>query len=371
MEIPVPLLVVAGEYMNSATVLQWLKQVGDPVREGEVLALVETAKATMEVVAPVSGVLSRTAFPAGADVPVGEVLGWIETSPGSAAQPGVPSPALDRVVITPAARRLAAQLGIDHTRLRSSRPDGRITEADVRAAVNAPSAAVISTSSEASVSSAFTVDVPTPYRKTTAQRMVASAAIPQFQLTVRVRLETLLQNRDRLNETRRPSLTAYLTKAVADTLRRHPRLNSTYEEGQLRLHPVINIGVAVATDMGLAVPVVHDAVRLSVEAIDEQIAQLQERASRQRLRLEDVRGGTFTISNLGQAGVLQFAALVSPPQTAILAVGAIHLEPGCEGRGCLLTLSGDHRALDGIDGAGFLRTLRGLLENPTGWESST
>ena len=209
------------------------------------------------------------------------------------------------------------------------------------------------------------MDVPTPYRKTTAQRMAASAAIPQFQLTVRARMETLLQTRDRLDEPRRPTITAYLTKAVAEALRRHPRLNSTYEEGQLRLHPVVNIGVAVATEMGLAVPVVHDAVRLSVVDIDEQITRLQDRASRQRLRMDDVQGATFTISNLGQAGVLQFAALVNPPQTAILAVGAIQPDPGGEGRGCLLTLSCDHRALDGIDGAEFLRTLQTLLQQPT------
>jgi pyruvate dehydrogenase E2 component (dihydrolipoamide acetyltransferase) len=200
--------------------------------------------------------------------------------------------------------------------------------------------------------------------------MVTSAAIPQFQLTVRVRMETLLQTRDRLDETRRPTITAYLTRAVAEALRRHPRLNSTYEESQLRLHPVVNIGVAVATEMGLAVPVVHDAARLSVVDIDEQITQLQDRASRQRLRIDDVLGGTFTISNLGQAGVLQFAALVNPPQTAILAVGAIHPEPGGERRGCLLTLSCDHRALDGIDGAEFLRTLGTLLQQPTEWESA-
>jgi len=124
-------------------------------------------------------------------------------------------------------------------------------------------------------------------------------------------------------------------------------------------------GVAVATEMGLAVPVVHDAVRLSVVDIDEQITRLQDRASRQRLRMDDVQGATFTISNLGQAGVLQFAALVNPPQTAILAVGAIQPDPGGEGRGCLLTLSCDHRALDGIDGAEFLRTLQTLLQQPT------
>ena len=355
MEVPIPLLVVAGEYMDSATVLQWLKQVGEPIREGDVLALVETAKATMEVVAPASGVLVRTAFPVGADVPVGEVLGWIETTAGSP----------ERVAITPAARRLAAQLGIDLTRLHPSRPDGRITEADVRAAANASAAAGSSTPPEAPASSAFTVDVPTPYRKTTAQRMAASAAIPQFQLTVRVRLETVLQHRDGLDEARRPSLTAYLTKAVAGALSRHPRLNSTYEEGQLRLHAVANIGVAVATEMGLAVPVVHDAAHLSVVEIDDRIAQLQNRASRRRLRVEDVQGGTFTISNLGQAGILQFAALVNPPQTAILAVGAVHTEPGGGGRGCLLTLSCDHRALDGIDGAEFLKTLGALLESPS------
>jgi pyruvate dehydrogenase E2 component (dihydrolipoamide acetyltransferase) len=364
MAVPIPLLVVAGEYMDSATVLQWLKQVGEPVREGDVLALVETAKATMEVVAPVSGVLVRTAFPVGADVPVGEVLGWIETAADPAAPPAIPQSAPERVMITPAARRLAAQLGVDPTGLRPSRPDGRITEADVRAAAPASSVAATSIPLDTPGSHAYTVDVPTPYRKTMAQRMVTSAGIPQFQLTVHVNLEALLQNRDRMGATRRPSFTAYLTKAVAEALQHHPRLNSTYDEGQLRLYTLTHIGVAVATEMGLAVPVVHDAAHLSVEDIDKQISELQNRTLFQRLRVEDVQGGTFTISNLGQVGVLQFAALVNPPQTAILAVGAIHPEPGGAGRGCFLTLSCDHRALDGIDGAEFLRTLRTVLENP-------
>src|SRR5574341_212282 len=258
MEVPIPLHVVAGEYMDSATVLQWLKQVGEPVREGEVLALVETAKATMEVVAPASGVLIRTAFPVGSDVPVGEVLGWIETAadsavpstPPQAPQSRVPiAPAAEpaassasrqsaqaRVPITPAARRLAAQLGIDPTRLRPSRPDGRITEADVRAAASAPAATDPHTLGGTPPDRSYAVDVPTPYRRTTAQRMGASAAIPQFQLTIRVDLETLLKARESIDATRRPSFTAYLTKAAAEALRRHPRLNSTYEEGQLRLY---------------------------------------------------------------------------------------------------------------------------------------
>lgn len=134
MEVPVELTVVAGEYMNSATVLQWLKQPGEPVREGEILVLVETAKATMEVAAPVAGVLARTAYPAGADVPVGEVLGWIQTTPDPDARQGGSRAPGGRIAITPAARRLAALLGVSLSRLRPTRPDGRITEADVRAA---------------------------------------------------------------------------------------------------------------------------------------------------------------------------------------------------------------------------------------------
>jgi pyruvate dehydrogenase E2 component (dihydrolipoamide acetyltransferase) len=370
MEVPVPLAVVAGEYMDSATVVQWLKQPGDAVRAGEALALVETAKATMEVPSPASGILVRTAFPVGADVPVGEVLGWIETE--DVPRPSGEPPAPGRLAITPAARRLAAQLGVNHSQLRPTRPDGRITEADVRAAAAAATSATEPPAPDhpppgAAVGQPYSIEAPTPYRKTTAQRMAASAAIPQFQLTVPAEVGALVQTRQRSGATVRPGLTAYLVKATADTLRRHPRLNSTFEEGTLRRFHAINLGVAVATAAGLVVPVIRDADRLSVREIGAQLAELRGRAAAQRLRIEDVRGGTFTISNLGQAGVLQFAALVNPPQTAILAVGALHNDAASGAPRLLLTLSCDHRALDGADGAEFLQTLRTLLEHPATW----
>lgn len=376
MEVPIPLAVVAGEYMDSATVVQWLKQPGEPVREGDVLLLVETAKATMEVTAPVSGVLARAAFPAGTDVPVGEVLGWIQTTPGPDARQEDPPARAERPAITPAARRLAAQLGVNLSRLQPTRRDGRITEADVRAAAGGASSATDPHPPHAPAApgtaegDAYTVETPTSYRKTTAQRMAASAAIPQFQLTVRAEMGALVQTRRRAGE-HRPALTAYFVKAAAEALRRHPRLNSTYEEGALRRFQAINVGVAVATPAGLAVPVIHGADRLSPRDIDAQLADLRKRAVAQQLRIEDVRGGTFTISNLGERGVLQFAALVNPPQTAILAVGTLHTEGENDAPRSLLTLSCDHRALDGMDGAEFLDTLRGLLEQPAPWAGET
>jgi pyruvate dehydrogenase E2 component (dihydrolipoamide acetyltransferase) len=360
MEVPILLTVVAGEYMDSATVVQWLKQPGDPVSAGEVLALIETAKATMEVVAPASGVLVKTAFPVGTDVPVGEVLGWIET--GAAPRPSEGPLASERLVISPAARRLAAQLGVNPTSLRPARPDGRITEADVRAAAGGDSSATEAPAGQQQPSH-YTVLAPTPYRKVTAQRMTVSASIPQFQLTVAVTFEALLRRRGQLPDEQRPAMTAYFVRAAAVALAAHPRLNSTYENGEVRQHHTISIGVAVATGEGLAVPAVHDAARLSPQEIDKRLREMRDRAESRRLRLEDVQGGTFTISNLGPNGILQFAALVNPPQTAILAIGAIDAgQPG--GSRCLLTLSCDHRALDGADGAAFLQTLRALLEHP-------
>jgi pyruvate dehydrogenase E2 component (dihydrolipoamide acetyltransferase) len=194
--------------------------------------------------------------------------------------------------------------------------------------------------------------------------MAASAAIPQFQLTIRVSLETVLRRRAAVPAERRPGVTAYLIQAAAEALVAHPRLNSTYEDNEVRQHHAVNIGVAVATEDGLAVPVIHHAPGLSADEIHVRLQGLRHRAGLHELRLEDVRGGTFTLSNLGP-DILQFAALVNPPQTAILAVGTIHPDSTGHPR-CFLTLSCDHRALDGADGAAFLRTLRAHLEQPDG-----
>jgi len=325
------------------------------------------------------------------------------------AAPGVPAPAeveAGPLRATPVARRIARELGVDLARVKGSGPGGRIREEDVRtwASSHTPPTGVggLPGGSEAPTATSeaptagggvvtaapgvrflaslgMTVEL-TSIQRVTGQRMLESVqTAPQFSLTSDADVTNLLRLREVLMERilaetgERLSITALLVKIVAAALRHHPRANASFEDGRVRLHPHINVGVAVGTDDGLLVPVVKQADQKSLVQIAQELKTFQDKAHRMRFSLEDLAGGTFTLSNLGMYGVDRFNAIVNPPQSAILAVGrvvktpiglpddVVALRPMMS-----LTLTVDHRALDGVQGARFLGEVKERIEKPYG-----
>lgn len=378
--VEVRLVAAAGEYMDSATVVRWLKEEGQPVEQGEALVLVETAKASVELPAPASGVLRRILCRAGEEVPVGTILGYIEAvlSPVSSPEPDAsratveaPTPEEDslRVRASPRARALARSLGVSLDRLRGTGPGGRIVERDL-----------LQTAPGTGPSGSHLEEL-TGYRPAAAAHLARAAAVPQFSVCLELDATPLRRWQREFKEwaarhdQRSPSITAAIIKAAAMALRRCPRVNSCWEDGRLRIFDEVNVGVAVSTRHGLVVPVIHGADRLSVGAIAIRIQELRQLAEAQRLSPHTLQGGTFTVSNLGMMGVTRFVPLVNPPQAAILGVSAIRDEaapwagsqagPAADPRQVVeLTLVADHRALDGADAAAFLCLVKDILEHP-------
>ena len=384
--------------MEAGVLLEWYKQEGDEVQEGEPLFAVETDKATVDVEAGESGVLRGPRFVSGDEVPVGQVVGWI-AAPGEEALPqsalsSSPCPAVPsrdpvapsprtggRIVASPLAKRLAKERGIDLRQLQGRGPHGRITKADVEAYL-----------AQREVPSAPTVppgEVPydvvplSRLRRTTGERMLTSVrTAPHFDLDIDVDMGEAGRWRARYAEgtEQKASYTALLVQVVARALREHPQLNGSFIDGELRVYREVNVGVAMATAEGLMVPVIHRADELKLGQIQEAITRLREKAGseperqpgqpRQPFTPDDVRGGTFTVSNLGMYGIDAFRAIINPPEVAILAVGRIVERPvGVDGQIVLrpivrLVLSVDHRAVDGAQAASFLATVRRYLENP-------
>ena len=421
--------------MEAGALLEWYKQEGDEVQEGEPLFAVETDKATVDVEAGESGVLRGLRFAPGDEVPVGEVVGWIaapgeETPPQSALSsipcPAVPQSALScdpcppppsrdpvapspraggRIVASPVAKRLAREHRVDLRQLQGRGPHGRVTKADVEAYLaqrKAPPAPTVPPRAAAEVP--YNVVPLSRLRRTTGERMLTSVrTAPHFDLEVEVDMGEAGRWRARYAEGACPacpklcrgepvegtrpepvegagqkvSYTALLVQVVARALREHPQLNGSFTDGELRVYREVNVGVAMATAEGLMVPVIHRADQLKLGQIQEAITRLREKAGseakrqpRQPFAPDDVRGGTFTISNLGMYGIDAFRAIINPPEVAILAVGRIVERPvGVDGQIVLrptarLVLSVDHRAVDGAQAASFLAAVRRYLENP-------
>jgi len=275
-----------------------------------------------------------------------------------------------KVRATPAARRIAKEQGVDLTAVAGSGPRRRIQAADLLALTPVPLTAPAPPAEVIPL---------TGMRRTIATRMTASyQTAPHITLTVRVDMSQLEETRAQLNAKAESeglphtSITALIVKAVAWALRRHRWLNSTLQDEEVHLLPEINVGVAVVLESGLIVPVVHQADRKSVSEISTEVRDLTTRAREGRLTPADVAGGTFTISNLGPFGVEQFTAIINPPQAAILAVGAVQPEVAVDDEGQVvvrpimrMTLSADHRIVDGAVAARFLADLREALETPT------
>ena len=420
--------------MEEGQLVQWLKSEGDEVSNGDVLAEIETDKATMELVARGDGVLRKIFVEAGGTAPVGSVIAVIagsdedisgieghsgdgaaaapaaeaEEAPapveGAEQKPSAPMPPAEaakappggrkaaaeakpapsapaatgnggRVKASPLARRLAEEMGVDISRVEGSGPGGRVVKRDIEAAkeagVPAPSVAAW-VPDEAEYE-----DVPTSQmRKTIAKRLVQSIGpVPTFYLTVDVDMGRVMEARERINamlekDGMKVSINDILLKAVAGALRRHPECNAQWQDGFVRRFNAVHLGVAVAIEDGLITPVVRDAHAKGIARISAEVRELAGRAREKKLKPEEYTGATFSVSNLGMFGIHEFTAIINPPEAGILAVGGIEetavvvdgqvtVQPRMR-----VTMSCDHRVIDGAMGARFLQTLQGMLEEP-------
>lgn len=417
-----------GMAQTTGRLVHWHKAPGAAVTKGEPLMEIETDKATVEIEAPASGTLANVTAQPGDDVPVGQVVALIlaagESAPAIAipALAASPRPTAAPVAATPVAARMAAELNIDLSQIIPA--DGKIQKSDIAAYLAAQAgaqqlvpaaafgrlraspkarrlgrelkvdlAAVAGTGPEAAVLAADVLaaawalrsaEVPAPARATApmsqlwrvmAERLTqAWATTPQFQITRDVDAGRLVDWRARAGAALPLKLTYtdLLVKLTAAALQQHPRLNAAWVSGEIVLNPAINIGLAVAVETGLLVPVITAADTLRLGEIATQREALVTKANNGRLSLTDLSGGTFTISNLGMYGVDTFTAIVNPPQAAILAVGrvadrvvAVQGQPAVRPM-LTLSLTCDHRVVDGARAAEFLATLAGLIEEPLG-----
>jgi pyruvate dehydrogenase E2 component (dihydrolipoyllysine-residue acetyltransferase) len=385
-----------SDSMADAVILRWLKSAGEDFARGEGLIEVETDKATVVYEAEWDGTLDSILVQEGATVAVGEPIATLAdgdgavgkeappahsqservSPPPAAVRPAEPVAARDasspgRPVATPVARRTAVELGVSLHGLTGTGPGGRITVDDVTRAAETQSS---STPPAGSGKGEVSVHEPTPTQATIARRMVESATtIPVFTVSADVDVSQIVATRREARDKGEdaPSVNDFVVKAVATTLREFPRFNASYVDGKVESYARVNVGIAVATDDALLVPVVRDADRKSLAELAEETRTLADGARRRALRPEDFHDGTFTVSNLGMFGVRAFTAIVDPPQVAILAVGGARRAPVEAGpdriafRDVLtVTLSCDHRVVYGADGARFLSRLRELLERP-------
>ena len=382
-----------GADMQEGTILRWLKREGDAVQRGEIIAEIETDKANVEIEAYESGILRRILLPEGTTVPVGQVIAVIaapeddisqyEAAAGVArpepvaAVPERPAPPAEagRVHASPAARRLAEELGVDLSRVQGTGPDGRILRRDIEeAAAKAVEAAPVA-------AAAPPVAVPpaapamSRMRQAIARRMTQSKReAPHYYLTMDIDMTEAERLRRQLNETAEGelhiSVNDVIVKAVAKALQRHPIFNSWFVDGQVQRQEALNIGVAVALEEGLIAPAILNCGQKSLVDIARASANLAERARSGVLKAEEYTGATFTVSNLGMYDVETLIAIIPPPQTAILGVGAVRKAPVVRDGEIVVrermkvALSADHRVTDGALGARFLAELRNFLENP-------
>jgi pyruvate dehydrogenase E2 component (dihydrolipoamide acetyltransferase) len=397
-EVIMPALGMAQE---TGKVLRWLKADGDAVAKGEPLLEIETDKVTVEIEAPADGTLAGVSVPEGAEVPVGTVIALVlaegeqaaavaavAVSSSAAADPvdtgdGDATPVVDtgggdatprqpaKRLASPKARRLAQQRGIDLDTVAGSGPGGAVVAADVERAPVQP----VPLRPAAARDGGAALEVGGVWRVMAERTQRSWQEVPQFVLSRDVdasRLESWRQAARRKPGCEGVSVTDLLVKICAEALRRHPRLTASWRDGGLVAGPGISVGIAVATDDGLVVPVVHGADALPLGSISARRREVAEAARSGRLRPEDVQGGVFTISNLGMYGVDAFQAIVNAPQAAILAVGRIVERPvALKGEVVVrpmltLTASFDHRVADGVRGAEFLDTLASLVEEPAG-----
>ena len=451
--------------MEEGQLVRWLKKEGDAIKEGDVLAEIETDKATMELVARGSGVLQSVTLGEGQTAPVGQVIAVIGEGGGAgggdstgadatkaapqqaqkqqdsgdvgptekpkeivhqqrtpaAEQPAARSGAQEapareapqqqrevqqpaatddngnregRLKASPLARRLAEEQGVELKGVSGSGPGGRITKRDIEAAAqggaqHAPAAQgeparaddaqpePVAARAQAVPAETDAEEVPlTQMRKTIAKRLAQSIGpIPTFYLTIECDMTRMMELRERVNvmlekDKQKASINDFIIKAVAMALARHPEVNASWTDNAIVRHHRVHIGVAVAVEDGLITPIVRDADRKRVRDIGVQVRELAGRAREKKLKPEEYTGATFSISNLGMFGIVEFTAIINPPESGILAVGAVEEKVVAENGEMVvrprmrMTMSCDHRVIDGATGARFLQTLRELIEDP-------
>jgi pyruvate dehydrogenase E2 component (dihydrolipoamide acetyltransferase) len=422
-----------SETMEEGVVVKWLKSEGDRVASGDALAEIETDKAILELEATTAGVLRKILAQEDSKVPVGQLLAvigsadedvssligraslfpqpssvTIAASVTSAAPPSAIVPSAgeiarpepitrERIDASPLARRMAEEARIDIAQVPGTGPGGRVVKRDIEAFLaqlrSQPSRPPTSpvTAPAAALEAGLQVPAqPAPVRvagidhterelsmmrKTIVRRMVLSkATAPHFYLTTEIDMERAIIMRQSLNELAadeaKISFNDMILKAVANALRQCPQINVSYADDKIRAHQRVHLSMAVALDDGLITPVIRDCDRKSLGEIAREAKELTERARARRLKPEDYTGGTFSVSNLGMLDVEEFAAIINPPEAAILAVGTIKQQPVVVdgqlsiGHRMKVTLSGDHRAIDGAIGAQFLQIVKRLLERP-------
>jgi pyruvate dehydrogenase E2 component (dihydrolipoyllysine-residue acetyltransferase) len=393
-----------SDSMDEGTILQWLKESGDEVRRGEEFVEIETDKATVPFEAEHDGVLQIVA-PRGSTCPVGQLIAYIgepstgtpdasappagaegELAPAASAPASTDAPSRsDDTSVSPTARRLAEAHGVDLKRVQGTGPQGRVTRADVSAAISAAGDAASAEAEDGAGPSApsgkgeVTQQELTRIQQTIARRMAESrATVPDFTLEMDVEVDAAVDALGRLRASQpgddgRPTLNDLIVKACGMALREHPIVNGAYRDGQFEQYSRVNVGIAVAAERALLVPTVFDADQKTVIEIARETRRLARQVRDQTISPADLSSGTFTVSNLGMYGVRAFRAVINPPQAAILAVGTVRpvttvLDDSVTTQKVIgLTLSCDHRILYGAEAAQFLATIADLLQKPQEW----
>lgn len=402
--------------MEEGQIARWLKKEGDKVSMGEPLAEIDTDKATMEMQALANGVLRKILINEGESAPLGQLIAVIgepnediapilseapakaekkpeekpekkepepkpaeEAPPPPPPQPAAPannggqSGNMDsgRMIVSPLAARMAADSGLDLRSIQGSGPGGRIIKRDIEAAISQPKAAPVATATTA----AGHRDEPvTQIRQTIAKRLVTSLGpVPHFFLTVDIEMDRAAEMRQSIKALEpdlKISVNDIVIKCAAAALMQHPQVNASFQEKVIRYYEHADIGVAVAIEDGLITPVVRAADQKSISQIAAEVRELAERARSKKLKPDEYTGATFSISNLGMFGIDEFTAVINPPEGAILAVGAMTPKPVVRDNDVIIkqmmrvTMSCDHRVIDGATGAKFLQTFKKIMENP-------
>jgi len=388
-----------SEAMETGKIIKWLKKEGDRIQGGDILAEVETDKADVEMEAFGAGVLRKIFVPAGETAPVGSLIGVIAEpnediagllagAPAAVAAPAAPGPESrrpepvasvvpaatggGRVKASPLAKKIAAQSGVDLRVIQGSGPGGRIVRRDVEAAAAGP---VWSAPAAATAPGSEYEDVPlSQMRAIIAKRMpLSKAPVPHFYVASDVAMDRASDLREALNALEgqpKISVNDLVVRACALALLAHPGVNASFQGEAIRVFHVAHIGIAVALEEGLITPVLRDCHAKSLTQIAVEARDLAERARARKLRASELSGATFSISNLGMFDVAAFSAIINPPEGAILAVGSVRKVPVVDGdavtvgRRMALTISCDHRVMDGAMGARFLQDVKRLLEAP-------
>ena len=406
---PIEILMPAlSPTMTEGKLAKWLKKEGDKVKSGDIIAEIETDKATMEFEAVDEGSIGKILIPEGTEgvavnkpiailLEEGENMSMVKAAPvaakATAAAPVASAPVAapqvspmakvaDRIFASPLAKRMAANIGIDLGAVKGSGPHGRIVKADVESAMaggtaqrTAPAPRAVPSGPVPDFGQPFTAVPNSSVRKIIAKRLLeAKQTIPHFYLTVECNIDELLKLRAQLNGRAgvnyKLSVNDFVIKAAAMALRKVPAANATWTDEAIRRYDNVDISVAVATPDGLITPIIRQADKKGLAVISNEMKDLATRAKDKKLKPEEFQGGGFSISNLGMFGIKEFSAIINPPQSCILAVGKGEQRPIVKNGAIAIanmmncTLSVDHRSVDGAVGAEFMQAFQSIVEDP-------